>query len=101
MPSAQPADARKQSRLAVRLTADQDALIREAAAAHGQSITEFVTAAAMSRADETLADRRVFRIADLAWAEFTAELDRPGRRIPELADLLSRPAPWSEPDAAP
>ena len=87
---------RKHARLAMRLTPDQDALILDAAAAAGQSLTEFVTTAAVTRAEDTLADRRVFRLADAAWTEFTAILDRPAKRIPELAALLSEPAPWDE-----
>ncbi len=87
---------RKDARLAMRLTPDQDALIRDAAAVTGQSLTEFVTTAAVTRAEDTLADRRVFRLADAAWTEFTAILDRPAKRIPELAALLSEPAPWDE-----
>lgn len=85
---------RKQARLAVRLTPDQDALIRNAAAVSGQSLTDFVTMAAVIRAEDTLADRRVFRLDDTAWAEFSAILDRPAQRIPELAELLSERAPW-------
>lgn len=86
--------ARKQARLAVRLTPDQDALIRDAATAAGLSITDFVTTAAVSRAESTLADRRVFRLDENAWREFTAMLDRPAKRIPELAALLGEQAPW-------
>lgn len=85
---------RKQARLAVRLTPDQDALIRDAAAASGQSLTDFVTTAAVTRAEDTLADRRVFRLDNAAWAEFSAILDQPARRIPELATLLNERAPW-------
>lgn len=80
----------------MRLTADQDALIRDAAAVAGQSLTEFVTTAAIARAEETLADRRVFRLDDAAWAEFNAILDRPAKHIPELAQLLNEPAPWDK-----
>lgn len=87
---------RKQARLAMRLTPDQDALIRDAAAVAGQSLTDFVTMAAVTRAEDTLADRRVFRLDEAAWAEFTAILDRPARRIPELAQLLNERAPWDE-----
>ena len=87
---------RKQARLAVRLTPEQDALIRDAAVASGQSLTDFVTTAAVTRAEDTLADRRVFRLDDAAWAEFTAILDRPAQRIPELASLLTEQAPWDE-----
>jgi uncharacterized protein (DUF1778 family) len=87
---------RKAARLAMRLTPHQDALIRDAAAVTGQSLTEFVTAAAITRAEDTLADRRVFRLDDAAWTEFSAILDRPARRIPELANLLATPAPWEQ-----
>lgn len=87
---------RKQARLAVRLTPDQDALIRDAAALSGQSLTDFVTTAAVARAEDTLADRRVFRLDDFAWAEFDAILDRPAQRIPELATLLAEQPPWDE-----
>ncbi len=87
---------RKLARLAVRLTAEQDALIRDAAAASGQSLTDFVTAAAVVRAEDTLADRRVFRLDESAWAEFSAILDRPAQRVPDLAKLLRDRAPWDE-----
>lgn len=87
---------RKEARLAMRLTPDQDALIRDAAAVTGQSLTEFVTTAAVTRAEDTLADRRVFRLDDAAWTEFAAILDRPAKRIPELAELLNEPAPWDK-----
>jgi len=82
--------------MAMRLRADQDSLIREAATAAGQSVTEFVTAAAVARAEDTLADRRLFRLDDAAWAEFTAILDRPAKRLPELAALFTLRAPWDE-----
>lgn len=87
---------RKDARLAMRLTPDQDALIRAAAAVTGQSLTEFVTTAAVCRAEDTLADRRVFGLDDAAWTEFHAILDRPAQRIPELTKLLSEPAPWDK-----
>jgi uncharacterized protein (DUF1778 family) len=87
---------RKQARLAVRLTPAQDALIRDAAAVSGQSLTDFVTMAAVTRAEDTLADRRVFLLGDAEWAEFCAILDRPARRILELAALLNEPAPWDD-----
>ena len=85
---------RKDVRLAVRLRADQDSLIRDAAAASGQTVTEFVTAAAVERASDTLADRRLFRLDAEAWAEFTALVDRPAKVVPELAELLRQRAPW-------
>lgn len=91
-----PGATRKDARLAMRLTPDQDALIRDAAAVTGQSLTEFVTTAAVARAEDTLADRRIFRLDVAAWDEFAVILDRPAERIPELAALLDQPAPWDE-----
>lgn len=88
---------RKDARLAVRITPDQDSLIRDAAATTGQSLSEFVTSAAISRAHDVLADRRMFHLVDFAWAEFTAILDRPTSRIEELAELLhTRPRGTSD-----
>ena len=86
----------KNARIAVRLAPDQDALIRDAAAASGQSLTEFVTSAAIERAQDALADRRVFRLDAQAWAEFSALLDRPARPVPELVKLLREAAPWDD-----
>ncbi|WP_145227606.1 DUF1778 domain-containing protein [Rudaeicoccus suwonensis] len=94
--SATPDAGRKHARLAMRLTPDQDALIRDAAAATGQSLTEFVMTAAVGRAEDTLADRRVFRLSDVAWADFATILDRPAKPIPELAALLSESASWEK-----
>jgi uncharacterized protein (DUF1778 family) len=96
MTSTSAATRRKDARLAMRLTPDQDALIRDAAAVTGQSLTEFVATAAVTRAEDTLADRRVFRLDEAAWTEFAAILDRPAKRIPELARLLDESAPWDE-----
>ncbi|TNC47361.1 DUF1778 domain-containing protein [Mumia zhuanghuii] len=46
----------------------------------------------MPCAEDTLADRRVFRLDDAARTEFAAILDRPAKRIPELAKLLNESA---------
>lgn len=87
-------DAKKQARLAIRLTPDQDARIRDAAAVLGQSLTEFVTSAALAKAEDALADRRVFRLEEADWRRFEEILDQPARPIDELARLLATPAPW-------
>lgn len=79
----------KGSRLAVRLSSDQDALIRRAADAEGASITAFTVDAAVARAREVLADRRLFMVDDAAWAEFLAVLDRPVVHKPKLEALFA------------
>lgn len=79
----------KDSRIAVRVSSEQDALIRHAADAEGVTVTEFTVQAAIIHARDVLADRRLFVLDDPAWAEFTALLDRPVVYKPELAKLLA------------
>lgn len=86
----------KDSRLAVRLSSEQDSVIRHAAAVEGTSITDFTVAAAMRHAKDVLADRRVFAIDDEAWEKFLAVLDRPMSHKPRLARLLTEPSVFPE-----
>lgn len=86
----------KDSRIAVRLSSDQDALIRHAAEVEGTSITAFTVAAAMSHAIDVLADRRVFAIDDAGWREFLAVLDRPVSYKRRLEKLLAEPSVFTE-----
>jgi uncharacterized protein (DUF1778 family) len=88
--------ATKDSRLAVRLSSDQDALIRHAAEVEGLSITDFTVVSAVARARGVLADRRLFSIDDAAWSEFLAVLDRPVSRKPRLEKLFAEPSIFDE-----
>lgn len=45
---------------------------------------------------DALADLRVFRLADAAWTEFAAILDRPAERVPELVKLFDEQSPWDK-----
>ncbi len=86
----------KDSRIAVRLSSDQDALIRHAAEVEGTSITEFTVAATMNHAIDVLADRRMFAIDDAAWGQFLAVLDRPVSHKPRLEALFAEPSVFTE-----
>jgi uncharacterized protein (DUF1778 family) len=86
----------KDSRLAVRLSSDQDALIRHAAEVEGTSITDFTVAAAVAHARDVLAERRVFAVDDAAWSEFLAILDRPVSSKPRLEKLFTEPSAFDE-----
>ncbi len=86
----------KDSRIAVRLSSDQDALIRHAAEVEGTNITEFTVAATISHATDVLADRRVFAIDNAAWSEFLDVLDRPVSHKPRLEKLLAEPPVFTE-----
>jgi uncharacterized protein (DUF1778 family) len=79
----------KTQRWNMRVADDVDAIVRLAAEQTDQSLTDFVVQAARAVAEDTLADRRVFRLDEAAWDEFVEMLDRPARPIPELARLQS------------
>lgn len=88
--------AAKESRLAVRLSSEQDAIIRRAAEAEGKNLTDFTVEAVVGHARDVLADRRLFLLDDAAWVEFQAVLDRPVMRNPRLERLLDATPSWEE-----
>ena len=77
--------ANKTERFAVRLTAEQDALIRQAAEVEGTDLTNFTVTATLAHARDVLADRRLFALDDAAWKKFLAVLERPVAAKPRLA----------------
>lgn len=93
METAQPRnpDKKKTERLAVRLTPEQDALIRRAAEIEGTDLTNFTVTAVLAHARDVLADRRLFIIDDSAFTQFKAMLDRPATHKPRLEKLFSEP----------
>ena len=78
----------KDFKIAVRVSAEQGDLIRRAAEAEGQTVTDFTVRAAVSHARDVLSDRRLFQLDDAAWNEFLAIMDRPVQ-YPQLAKLLA------------
>ena len=86
--------ATKTERVAVRLTSEQNALIRRAAEVEGTDLTNFTVTATLAHAREVLADRRLFILDDAAWQEFLAVLDRPVTPKPRLERLFSQPSPF-------
>lgn len=86
--------AARDSRLNLRLAAKQDTLIRTAAHAMNKSVSEFMLDSATVAAEHVLADRRFFAIADEAWNEFEAALDRPAVFKPSLHALLHEESPF-------
>lgn len=86
--------ATKDHRLALRLSAEQDALIRRAADVDGSTLSEFGVAALVERAHDVLADQRMLVLDDAGWAEFLALLDDPPVFRPNLAALMARPPAW-------
>lgn len=82
----------KGKRLYLRLWASDVALIRDAAATLGTSVSDYVTEAAIQRARQVLADQRHFTLGDETWDRFLEALERPARVNEGLATFLRRPS---------
>lgn len=84
----------KTTRLNVRTSSEQDALIRQAAAATHTTMSEFMLESATTRAAHVLADRRWFQLENDAFEEFRALLDRPAIFKPRLAASMRAADPF-------
>ncbi len=76
-------------RIDVRVTDSQDALIREAAAIAGETVTTFLLVAAEHRASELLESRRHLVMSSRAFQQFSAALDAPAEPVAELRELFT------------
>jgi uncharacterized protein (DUF1778 family) len=81
----------RSEKLDLRLSRQAKRTLKAAAAASRCSVSEFVLQSALARADETLADRRIFSLNAGQWKAFLAALDAPPRPLPRLERLLREP----------
>lgn len=84
--------ASKTERLNLRLTPAQDAVLRRAAEARGEAVSDYVLRHAVDAAETDLVDRRVFVVDDAAWARLQDVLARPARPAKKLQQLLAEPS---------
>jgi uncharacterized protein (DUF1778 family) len=82
---------RRTEKLDVRVSPSAKAKLLAAASATHRSMSDFVMESALSRAEETLAERRVFGLDAEQWAAFQAALEAPARPLPRLQALLDEP----------
>lgn len=75
-------------KLDLRLTSKAKRTLQEAAATERKSVSEFVLETALSRAEERLADRRVFTLDAETWDAFVTALDAPPSRAARLEKLF-------------
>jgi uncharacterized protein (DUF1778 family) len=84
--------ASKTARLSLRLTPEQDAVLRKAAEARGESASDYVLRHAVDAAEMELADRRVFVVDDAAWVKLQDLLSEPPALPPAMIKLLTSPS---------
>ncbi len=80
----------RRHRMEVRVTPEQDALIREAAELEHSTVTSFVLRTVTDRAERVVAERRQFVLSNESFDRFIKELDKPAVTTPELAELYGR-----------
>ena len=84
----------KTQRLELRLTEEQNTLIRSAATHTSRSISDFVLSAATLEAQRRLADQRLFLMDDEQYARFEEILEASPTDDPKLRKLFDRPSPF-------
>ncbi len=80
----------RRHRLEVRVTPEQDALIRQAADLEDTTVTAFVLDTVTSRAKRVVRQHQDLVLSNEAFDRFIAELDGPGQPVPELVELFKK-----------
>lgn len=84
----------RSSRLGLRATPQQEAVLRRAAEVVHKSMTDFILDSACQAAEQALLDQRLFLVSRSQSQALLDMLDRPAQDNPGLKDLFSRSAPW-------
>ena len=77
-------------RLEVRVTPQQDALIRQAADLEDTTVTAFVLETVTARAKRVLKQRQDLVLSNEAFDRFISELDKSAKPVPELVELFKQ-----------
>lgn len=85
------ARALRTEKLDLRVSSSTKRTLEAAASASNRTVSAFVLESALARADEALADRRIFLLSKVKWSEFLAALDAPTRPLPHMQRLLTEP----------
>ncbi len=80
----------RRQRLEVRVSPEQDALIRQAADLEDTTVTAFVLDTVTTRAKRVLRQHQDLVLSNEAFDRFIAELDKPAKPVPELVELFKR-----------
>jgi uncharacterized protein (DUF1778 family) len=77
-------------RIEVRVTPEQDAVIRRAAELEDTTVTNFVLDTVTARARKVIKSNEDLVLSNDAFDRFLAELDKPAEAVPELVELFKR-----------
>lgn len=79
----------RSERIDIRANAATKRILQEAARASHKNLSDYLLENGLAAAEQTLADRRLFGLDDQQWKKFQAVLNRPVKRKPRLAKLLT------------
>ena len=85
---------RKDHPLSMRLPEADIAMIDRAANLRGRSRTDFIRDAAVREAETVVMEAMPIRMSAEGFSAFVGALAQPGRSVPEMVEILRRPAPW-------
>lgn len=88
---------RKDFPMSMRLPESDVAIIDRAARLRGRSRTDFVRDAAVRAAEDVLMESGLVRMSAESFEAFVSVLAAPAAPVPELVELVRRPAPWEMP----
>ena len=86
---------KKEHPLSMRLPDADIAIIDRAAGMRGRSRTDFVREAAVRAAEEVLMESTLVRMSPSGFNAFMKALAEPTTAVPEMVEVLKRPAPWA------
>jgi uncharacterized protein (DUF1778 family) len=82
----------KTERLSIRLTPEQDIVLRRAAEVRGESTNDYVLRNAVGAAQSDLADLRLFVATENEWREIESALSQPVTLTAAMVKLLTSPS---------
>ncbi len=89
----QSVENKSRGRINLRVNADQEARLRAAAEADGETLTGFMLAAAAERADRVLERAGRIEVSDEAFRSFVAALEGTAEDMPTLSRYVKEPSP--------
>lgn len=89
-----PTRAAVSARLGLRVTPEQEAVLRRAAEVAQKSLTDFILDSACMAAEQTLMDQRLFMVSNSQYQALMDRLDRAAQANEGLRELFARKVPW-------
>lgn len=84
----------KETRLSIRATEPEKAILAQAARVRHTNVSQFVLQASLDAANAILVDQTDFRLSPEQWEAFCQRVDAPPKDIPALRQLFSEPEPF-------